>query len=133
MLKMNHSSCYCFSFFYDHQTFEYQYTVIASLEKIGSLTNNVSSSKNSIKSFNDSSLCWLLRSISVFVFQLSAIPSGKFETNMQRVPQRVSGVSLAFYFVAAPRLLHLFKKAKNSRCDFPSPYFIGGQFFISFR
>ena len=30
----------------------------------------------------------------------------------------MSGVSIAFHFVAAPRLLHLFKKAKKSWYDF---------------
>ena len=45
----------------------------------------------------------------------------------------VSGVSIAFHFVNAPRLLHLFEKAKKSQYDFAFPYFIGGQFFISFQ
>ena len=58
LLQMNHSSCYCFSFFLDYQTFpEFQHTVMASLEKIGLLTNTVSSSKNSIIPVNDGFLC----------------------------------------------------------------------------
>ena len=52
---------------------------------------------------------------------------GNFETNIIRVP----GVSIAFYFAAVSRLLHLFKKVKNSRHDFTCLYFIG-QFFIFF-
>ena len=48
--------------------------------------------------------------ISVFLFHLSATPFGNFETNIHRV----SGVSIAFHFVASPRLLHLFKKKNLS-------------------
>ena len=54
-------------------------------EEEGSLTNTVSSSKNSIKSFNDSCLWWLLYSISAFLFHLSATSFGNFENNIHSV------------------------------------------------
>ena len=104
------------------------YAVVASLEKIGSLTNTALSSKNSTKAFNDGYLCWLICSISAFLFHLSVTRFSNFETKIHGV----SGVSIVFHFVAAPRLLHLFKKANKSRYNFASPYFFGGQFFISF-
>ena len=95
------------------------YAVIASLEKIGSLINTISSSKNSTNFFNDCSLCWLFYSANIFLFQLSATPFDNFKTNMHRVP----GVKDCCIYSRKQRTLVM---------TFASPYFIGGQSLFPF-